>query len=65
MDPDVVLEQIRQHSRHVGNENYDQEEVASALAGAFDALDGWLSNGGFVPKAWGPKPFQRPDAPAA
>ena len=28
------------------------EEAASNLVNAFEALDGWLSRGGFLPRRW-------------
>jgi hypothetical protein len=31
------------------------EDAASDLAGAFEALDGWMSGRGFAPAAW-PRP---------
>lgn len=56
MDPNETLATLRNLSREtmLGN------SVDTALAGylamdlaeAFQALDSWLSNGGFLPKVW-------------
>jgi hypothetical protein len=42
----------------VGGHDRDQEiknDANEQLVDAFEALDGWLSKGGFTPKAWTPK----------
>jgi len=57
MDPEAALKKIREAcdayraARELGN-NREALMHADNVADAFDALDGWLSRGGFVPKAW-------------
>lgn len=55
MDPDVVLARIREGAKAVDDPelqgNDEWEAMADAL-GEFEALDEWLSKGGFPPKAW-------------
>lgn len=67
MDPDTALEQAREYVAEI-NALWDacpeegefteeqQRELADKaieLAQRFEALDGWLTNGGFPPKPWG------------
>jgi hypothetical protein len=56
MDPDEALKKAREaiarYRRTLPCNDYDQLGHADALADAFEALDGWLSKGGFPPKAW-------------
>lgn len=51
MDPDEALEKARdalkRHFARIG------DDAADDLAEAFEALDGWLSKGGFPPRDWG------------
>ena len=52
MDPNEVLETIRRLSnmyRHAAD--WDENET-HALIGHIEDLDGWLSDGGFLPKDW-------------
>ena len=61
MDPDEALAEIRDAlavyyggqsvSEHLAGVDR-QEEAARVLAERFEALDGWLSKGGFLPWAW-------------
>lgn len=54
MDPDETLRQIRE-ALDRGHEAHSQEERAVAFAqaaGLFEALDGWLCRGGFLPSDW-------------
>jgi len=57
MDPDECLLRLRAAAAKV------REEMAKGLGGDpmddvsdmlehFEALDGWISNGGFLPEAW-------------
>lgn len=50
MDPNEALKQAREAVARLkrGNEIDD----AIDLAEAFEALDMWLTNGGFLPEAW-------------
>jgi len=49
MDPDACLEEIRDV---VAKINDGVPGLATALAELVDALDEWLSKGGFLPKGW-------------
>lgn len=57
MDPDAALANARTlvaRLRRAQAQGQDQAvaSVAAELADAFDALDDWLSGGGFLPAAW-------------
>lgn len=58
MDPDKTLHELREaiaRVRAMQGAGYSYEEMADAtlpMADAADALDGWLSKGGFLPGAW-------------
>lgn len=67
MDPDQALKNAREAAqalRRLQDEDVDPdgrdsdsdlpdpEEHASTLLEAFEALDGWLSVGGFLPQDW-------------
>ena len=60
MDPDkaladarVALKEFREHPCELLTGSIDKHDLASdELAYAFEALDGWLSNGGFLPQDW-------------
>jgi hypothetical protein len=52
MDPDEALKKAREALKRMGDEAYDAGDMAQELAEAFEALDGWLSKGGFPPHAW-------------
>lgn len=49
MDPDAALSNLRNAIKqfHGGDRS-----AADRLAEAAEALDGWMSRGGFPPKAW-------------
>jgi len=49
MDPNVALRQIRELLRGPIKETHE----GLMLSEAFDALDLWLCNGGFLPESWG------------
>ena len=55
MDPDTALENAREalavYARRYRDKGTGLSE-ADDLADAFEALDGWLSRGGFLPDAW-------------
>jgi hypothetical protein len=69
MDPNETLRQIRMHVAAIQavrdgadehGDNTDDEvitlcESGEALAELVDALDEWLSRGGFLPAAWTPR----------
>lgn len=53
MDPDAALQQIRDEIAKCKElEKDDQYMGAFPLVDLVEALDGWLSKGGFLPKAW-------------
>jgi hypothetical protein len=57
MDPDEALRVAREATAKLLEDDeampYDaQAELASDLAAAFDALDEWLTKGGFAPADW-------------
>lgn len=57
MDPDTNLAMVRSLIKQV-NEAADRNDyrtlgdLAGDLAEYVEALDGWISQGGFLPKAW-------------
>lgn len=59
MDPDEALRRLRAAiealkvaMRDGASCDYDLGETADEVIVKFEVLDGWLSRGGFVPKAW-------------
>lgn len=61
MDPNQTLRQLRRLAamRHAGGRTQDEwDAAADELAELFEALDRWLSRGGFPPEAW----VEGPDA---
>jgi hypothetical protein len=53
MDPNEALKNVREMSRRLNADEFEVDSGdAMALVEAFEALDGWLSNGGFLPDAW-------------
>jgi hypothetical protein len=57
VDPNTTLEEIRDivcRKDDVLAGNGDAIDDLEALADLVDALDGWLSRGGFLPAAWQP-----------
>jgi len=55
MDPEQALRDARAALAMIRSETTDTQGIAEAtdeLADAFEALDGWLSKGGFLPIAW-------------
>jgi hypothetical protein len=51
MDPDEALRNMRDALKRV-QESSSDAEAAAELADAAEALDGWLSRGGFLPQDW-------------
>lgn len=49
MDPDETLKSARAAAERV---HASSDDAAIELAEAFEALDGWLSKGGFLPADW-------------
>ncbi len=61
MDPNETLRQARLTAAELlqktGSSQYDPYEIlalAEVLAERFEALDEWISHGGFLPSAWRP-----------
>ena len=53
MDPDEALKRAREAAqRYKRNIPRDPPVAADDLADAFEAIDSWLSNGGFLPQDW-------------
>lgn len=61
MDPNITLEELRRLSDHIltmtDAENTEPDvdigwEDARSLAEYVQALDGWISRGGFLPAEW-------------
>ena len=55
MDPNATLEEMRRLMHAILNEvSTAQEDFANAerLAELVEAMDGWLSRGGFLPRSW-------------
>lgn len=63
MDPNQTLREIRALARRLDRGGWSSAEKAVAageeLATLVQALDEWLSNLGFMPEAWAPKPVER------
>lgn len=61
MDPNTTLETMRETYKLL-NQVLDSDQVmidvemlaglAQSLADSAESIDGWLSSGGFLPKAW-------------
>lgn len=50
MDPDTCLEELRQL---LGTKpDMSLETLVNSVREKFDALDGWLKSGGFLPEDW-------------
>lgn len=57
MDPNALLELIRQHIADVHKARSESDDfgvaiAADALAESFNDLDAWLTRGGHLPQAW-------------
>src|SRR6476619_4723759 len=50
MDPDEVLKRLREHTPTILLR--DENDPAWDMADLFDALDAWITAGGFIPRAW-------------
>ena len=49
MDPDAMLSSLRAEAQEILR---GEEPSPAAMAEAFEALDQWLSKGGFLPSDW-------------
>lgn len=53
MDPNITLHELRELCGEAMESGaYQRPGLARELAEKFDALDGWMSKGGFAPDAW-------------
>lgn len=53
MDPNQALKNARKAlARFRADETTEQDDNACELVDAFEALDEWLTKGGFMPDAW-------------
>lgn len=56
MDPNAAIEELRHLSSQLNGDNDDDGEHSPIDVDRFvelwDGLDQWISNGGFLPKAW-------------
>jgi hypothetical protein len=55
MDPNAALENARVAILSLAEPTDDDDEawdMVQQLTDAFEALDGWLTKGGFLPDAW-------------
>lgn len=52
MDPNANLEELRGLYRTILDNGQDTFDDATRLAELVEALDGWLSKGGFLPSEW-------------
>lgn len=51
MDPNATLRRIRELTNREVTERLTLDETQE-LRELFDALDGWITSGGFLPVAW-------------
>lgn len=54
MDPNETLQRLREavEKYQESTEVEDALSILAELVDEFEALDGWLSKGGFLPEAW-------------
>lgn len=53
MDPDALLEQMRDAARRTfGMQETSENEDLATLVNGFVALDEWITKGGFLPSPW-------------
>lgn len=53
MDPDMTLHELRELcAEALAESGAKRTDLVDEIAEKFDALDDWLSKGGFVPGAW-------------
>lgn len=61
MDPDEALQQLREalsvaREAAEGDSNDAEIEAWQEVGDCVEALDDWLSKGGFLPGGWNPEP---------
>lgn len=52
MDPNIALDKLREYAAECLCEDTGATGEALQFAEAFETLDQWLSNGGFLPSEW-------------
>ena len=52
MDPDVTLDRLQRMYRSILSTGVEGFHIANDMAELVEALDGWLSRGGFLPADW-------------
>ncbi len=52
MDPNAALRALREYAEHIVETHALQSDNSREMAASFQALDGWLSSGGFTPDDW-------------
>lgn len=55
MDPNTTLNTIREAIEDWNDGRIDDREALACLVGDIDALDEWLTRGGFLPADWNRK----------
>ena len=69
MDPDQTLKEAREALANIRGKAGVPPAVVGAqveqLIDAFEALDGWLSKGGFLPSEWSASPGYGPVQPGS
>ena len=55
VDPNIALDKLREYAASCLQEATGATGEALQMAEAFEALDQWLSNGGFLPYEWQPR----------
>ena len=58
MDPDELLVALRDCAQDLinGTDEYTFAETVNTMVEQFEALDTWLTNGGFLPSDWDGSP---------
>lgn len=54
MDPNTTLQDIRAAISSLDNDGTSYDPYVDDLVTSVEALDAWLSSGGFLPEAWDP-----------
>lgn len=52
MDPNETLKRLRKLAKRIGSMAEPYDDDALELAELVDALDQWITNGGFLPRDW-------------
>ncbi|QPX62200.1 hypothetical protein PBI_INDLOVU_86 [Mycobacterium phage Indlovu] len=52
MDPDATLDELRSLAARVRADHRLSQADVERAGELFDALDGWIMRGGYLPRAW-------------